>query len=121
MAEDNRIFGDNEVIRNSFFNALGDMKAHQEQKDFIVRIKSEFLSYEDDPQKQAQFKETYPDFIDFCIAIQRYWWGEDGDRIKYRKMTNRQRERYTDYIFGIGVGDNEDHPKGELSFALYYE
>ncbi|MCY4418596.1 MAG: hypothetical protein OXB93_01975, partial [Cytophagales bacterium] len=52
----------------------------------------------------------------FCFGIQRYWWGEDGDRIKYRKMTNSQQVKYIKLIDAI-----EDGPKFYLRFAQEYE
>ncbi|MCY4418980.1 MAG: hypothetical protein OXB93_03925 [Cytophagales bacterium] len=117
MAEDNRIFGDNEEVRNAFFNALGDVGTHQRTKNEIVRLTGEFLTYEDDSQKQAQFKEAHPEWLDYCNAVQRYWWGEDGDRLKYRKMTYPQKVRYKKRIIALPDRDI----KIELRWAIFHE
>ena len=116
MADDNLIFGKDKEMRNAFFNMLGDAESEQRHRDQIRNLRTEFLGYEDDPQKQAQFKEAYPIFAEFCLGIQRYWWGEDGDRIKYRKMTNSQQVKYIKLIDAI-----EDGPKFYLRFAQEYE
>ncbi|MCY4418656.1 MAG: hypothetical protein OXB93_02280 [Cytophagales bacterium] len=103
-------------MRNAFFNMLGDTESEQRHREQIRNLRNEFLSYEDDPQKQAQFKEAYPTFANFCFAIQRYWWAKDGDRIKYRKMTSRQRETYSNIVLDIN-----ERPKVYLRFGVGYE
>ena len=43
MAEDNRIFGDDDKTRNAFFNLLGDLDSEQENKNRVIRLHTEFM------------------------------------------------------------------------------
>ncbi|MCY4418599.1 MAG: hypothetical protein OXB93_01990 [Cytophagales bacterium] len=65
MAEDNRIFGDNEKVRNAFFSMLGDTDEYERRRAKLIRLRFEFLRYENMPKQIAQFKEANKEMVVF--------------------------------------------------------
>ncbi|MCY4418443.1 MAG: hypothetical protein OXB93_01175, partial [Cytophagales bacterium] len=94
MANDDLIFGDNEKLRNAFFSMLGDTDEYERRRAKLIRLKWEFLRYENMPKQIAQYKEANKEMGSFITDIEKYWWGEKGDRIKYRKMNRTEREAF---------------------------
>ncbi|MCY4419065.1 MAG: hypothetical protein OXB93_04355 [Cytophagales bacterium] len=124
MAEDNRIFGNNEKLRNGFFSMLGDADSEQKRKAEIRRLIKEFLGYENMPKQIAQFKQQHKFLRKFCLDLETYWWGENGDRRKFRKMTDKQQDDYlfrmSRYLSSPEHGGKEP-PKFTYRHAIYYE